>query len=181
MMYWTECSKLLREIEDNHDHGISKVYSELSTASIDNLLPKAISLVENGAEVDHIEYDGNTAVMFAAEYNNLDMIEYLVSKGADLNRENYEKSTALTLAAEFGHFKVIEYLIKAKVNLNHVDKFGRTALMIAASFGYTNIVVALLENGSDYKYKNKFGETAFSTSKRNSVVSKILSKRMKKN
>ena len=44
--------------------------------------------------------DGETALIFAAEKNNLEVMKLLVRKGADMDVQNPEGKTALILATE---------------------------------------------------------------------------------
>jgi ankyrin repeat protein len=61
-------------------------------------LPAIKYLVELGADVNAVDYDGNTAVHHAAARGDTESILYLVSKGADVRRLNREGQTTVDMA-----------------------------------------------------------------------------------
>jgi uncharacterized protein len=73
--------------------GNSHVYSEAG------MMPAVKYLVEElGADVNALDYEGNTVVHHAASRGDLEMIQYLVSKGADVTRVNRGGQTTVDLA-----------------------------------------------------------------------------------
>jgi ankyrin repeat protein len=62
-------------------------------------LPAIKYLVEElGADVNALDYDGNTAVHHAAARGDTESILYLVAKGADVTRANREGQTTADMA-----------------------------------------------------------------------------------
>jgi ankyrin repeat protein len=61
-------------------------------------LPAIKYLVELGADVNAVDYDGNTAVHHAAARGDTESIVYLVSKGADVKRLNREGQSTADMA-----------------------------------------------------------------------------------
>ena len=57
-------------------------------------------LIENGVDIEARDKRGRTALMYAAEHNNLAVAKYLIEKGADVNFKNKYGKTALSLARE---------------------------------------------------------------------------------
>ena len=63
------------------------------------MMPAVKYLVEElGADVNALDYEGNTVVHHAASRGDTDMIKYLVAKGADVTRVNRAGQTTIDLA-----------------------------------------------------------------------------------
>ncbi len=63
------------------------------------MMPALRYLVEElGADVNAVDYEGNTVVHHAASRGDLEMIRYLVAKGADVTRVNRAGQTTIDLA-----------------------------------------------------------------------------------
>jgi ankyrin repeat protein len=59
-------------------------------------------LIENGANVDAVNYDGATALLTAAFFCRIDTVKLLLDKGAEVNAQNIRGETALdTVSAEW--------------------------------------------------------------------------------
>ena len=56
-------------------------------------------MVENGTDINAKDSDwGYTALIYAAEYVNLEIVQFLIESGADVNIKNNDGKTALDLA-----------------------------------------------------------------------------------
>lgn len=121
------------------------------------------------APVDGIGENGLTALMYAASYGHLEVIDALIEAGADPDvgaLEDIERGrTALMMAA--GSFfapdrlAVMERLLAAGADLEARDEEGRTALHVAitSGSGYTRSVEALLRHGADPNPRDVHGAT----------------------
>lgn len=97
-----------------------------------NLLALAVNntkamahLLEKGVNVNAVNKFGKTALMYAAQHNNLEAIRLLIEAGAFINSETYipfmkcrfgittSGYTALHYAVRYASYDVIEYLVKA--------------------------------------------------------------------
>ena len=90
------------------------------------------ALIEAGA---HLSWE---ALMFAAEYGHVDIINYLM--------QAERKGWALMLAAKNGHVEAVNALIRAGASLKNPD--GWTALMYAEEKGHAEVINALIEAGA---------------------------------
>lgn len=101
-------------------------------------------LLKHGADVDHIDNvhthytpfpslsltlhtffkkDGATALMRAARYGHVDVVELLINAGADLELQETESGmTALITAVKWNRCLVVKLLLESKVNINLQDK-----------------------------------------------------------
>jgi len=94
--------------------------------------------------------DEKTALMLAAESNQVGMVESLLTMEANKDARGGQGETALSLAAEHGHAHVVEQLVKAGADIHIKNTSGSTALIMAAEKGHHEIV-KILANAKDAK------------------------------
>ena len=110
-------------------------------------------LLECGANVDHRNSHGWTALMKASENGDskLEIIELLLSYGAQVDLQNGDGQSALMVAAQNSQAKVATKLVQeygASVGLKQKHS-SWTALMKASESGSIDIVKLLVEHGAD--------------------------------
>ena len=71
------------------------------------------SLLKAGADVNHQNKFGKTALMFASLGERLDVVRELIKAGADVNLQDNRGWTALGYAYYRGHLEIVEVLIEA--------------------------------------------------------------------
>jgi ankyrin repeat protein len=110
---------------------------------------------------------GKTALMFAAEEGNDDIVALLIktnAEGIDVNAKDHATEfTALHYAVKGNKVSVVNLLGKVPgIKVNAQDfQMKRTPLMWAAVLGYKDVVIALLNiKGIDTKLKVVGGKTA---------------------
>ena len=104
----------------------------LSIASRFDRLETVRFLVGKGADVNHADDFGWTALDRASESNNLEMVKILVENGADVNHANKDGNTALMQAAEKDNLEMVKILVENGANVSQVNSVGWTALDIAS-------------------------------------------------
>ncbi|KAL4786897.1 ankyrin repeat-containing domain protein [Aspergillus varians] len=118
-----------------------------------------VSVVRKLVEITNIEINhdakgplGRTALQYAVENGDLEMINMLLTHGADVNNSPARNSgaTALQLAAIKGYLGIARKLIDlgAQVNAAGAKIEGRTALEGAAEYGRIDMVQMLLDEGA---------------------------------
>ena len=123
--------------------------------------PGVLAALSEGADVNVVDKNGSTALMWAANNGHEACVRILLENGADVNAVNKDGQTALMYAANEGHEACVRTLLENGADVNVVDSIGRTVLMYAANEGHEACVRILLENGADVNVvKNKNGETA---------------------
>ncbi|KAE9130840.1 hypothetical protein PF005_g4270 [Phytophthora fragariae] len=113
-----------------------------------------------GANVDAIDGDGITALMKAAGWGRIEIVEYLIGAcTGDVNSTNVE---ALMKAAARGHTDVTMYLATlCGVDVNATDGDGDTVLLKATRSGCVAAIKYLVgERGVDVDTVNRMGVTA---------------------
>ncbi len=111
-------------------------------------------------DINHKNNNGCTALMFASEKGNLEIVKLLIERGADINQQDNQLDTALIKACRNGYKEIIELLIEKSISINEKGCEGWTPLMIASQNGYLEIVKILIEKGANIDDKNNYGITA---------------------
>ncbi|WP_186430062.1 ankyrin repeat domain-containing protein [Clostridium sp. BSD9I1] len=105
------------------------------------------ALIDNNIKLNIQDKDGKTALMYAAQYNDSYLIDYMIKKGCNINLKDKENNTALLYLLKIGHDKGIvttnisnsfSYLIGANADVNVQDRDGKTPLIYVASNIYTD-------------------------------------------
>ncbi len=107
--------------EQNEDHMPS--YSPLTTAIIAGDENEVKNLLERKANVNAVEEDGNTPLIFAAAYQRLNIISMLLEYKANINHVNYREDmtaeTALSAAIRGGDdTNIVKLLLENKADIN---------------------------------------------------------------
>lgn len=132
----------------------------LIEAVSDGDLVKVKNLIEANADLNVRDSDGQTALMAATHFNNLDIVKALIEAEADLDIQSYQGATALMFAAGEGRLAVVKELIEAKAKLDIQSRQGATALMVAAAKGNTEIVEELIKAKAKLDIQSNKGATA---------------------
>ena len=110
-----------------------------------------------GANVNAVEADGSTAIMYAAANNDLELVRALIKAGANVKPANQLGTSAITEAAIIGSAPVLEALLKAGADPNFRTPNGETPLMAAARSGKVDAAKVLLAAGADVNAKESWG------------------------
>jgi ankyrin repeat protein len=113
------------------------------------------------SSVRFTQADGMTALHWAVQANQADIIALLLKSGADPNAANRYGITPLWLAATNGSSSVVQLLLKAGAAASLALPHGETALMAAARTGEPETIRVLLKAGADPNAsESSQGETA---------------------
>jgi ankyrin repeat protein len=119
---------------------------------------KVRELLDNGSQPNELE-QGFSALMYACEKGNLEIVQLLVDRGADVNaREPAFHFTPLMAAASGKGFSdeaqkesrglaIVELLVQHGANVNAAGKNGQTAIKFATESGHQQIVTFLENHG----------------------------------
>jgi len=66
--------------------------------------------LQNGADVNVKDQDGNTPLMWATYNGSLEVVKFLVAKGVNVNARDKNNETPLMEATHEGHRNVAEFL-----------------------------------------------------------------------
>ena len=121
--------------------------------------PKTVAhlLKQPGIQVDATNTADETALMLAANANDIAVAHLLIEAGASVNRPNW---TPLHYAASKGHLAMMHLLIDNDAYIDAESPNGTTPLMMAAYYASPSAVKLMLEEGADPTLKNQDGMTA---------------------
>ena len=116
----------VRTINTNSDNGVTP----LMIAAREGRLNVVTLLIKEGVDVSLPDYDGRTALHFAAgsSENSCEILSCLIENGADINKGRNDNQTPLMVAAENGHVSVATFLIEHGADVDLQDNDGKTAL-----------------------------------------------------
>lgn len=123
-------------------------------------------IINAGANINAQDKYGFTALMRAALFGHISLIQLLIKNDASLDLQNIYGQTALFLAACF-HPDAAKLLIKKGANINHQTIDGDTALIKAARNGHKDIVELLIDKGADLNITNHEDDTALEIARAN--------------
>lgn len=128
---------------------------------------KVIALIDAGVDVNTKGDDGETALMWAAGWEQVETVRVLLEKGADVNIKDKHGVTALMLATNSTPTSVAiaQALLDKGAEVNSVTNYGDTALIIAVSANSVDVVRLLLTHGADVNAKTTDGKTALSNAR----------------
>jgi uncharacterized protein len=133
-------------------------FSSLDVAGAAPSLVDAVKAVDKAAvrtllaervDVNAPEPDGTTALHWAANRDDAEVVDLLIRAGGNAKVANRYGVTPLWLAAMNGNAATIEMLLKAGADANTASAEGETVLMTAARTGKLDAVNVLLRYGAN--------------------------------
>jgi ankyrin repeat protein len=119
------------------------------------------ALLAQRVDVNAPQPDGTTALHWAANKDDAEVVDLLIRAGANVKASNRYGVTPLWLACINGNATSIEMLLKAGADANTVLPEGETVLMTAARTGKVDAVSVLLRYGAEVNVKEGWhGQTA---------------------
>ncbi|KAL9608877.1 MAG: hypothetical protein Q9167_006313 [Letrouitia subvulpina] len=115
-------------------------------------------LIEQGAEVNAIDYWNRTALIYASGNADLAIIQLLVERNTALNVRDRRLRTALGYAARIGNFQHAQYLLSSGADPNVPDEFNVLPLLEAVKNNFHDIL-ALLAPASNALQVQPYGSS----------------------
>ncbi|GBO52755.1 hypothetical protein APA_424 [Pseudanabaena sp. lw0831] len=189
---------LLQKLSDECIEAGFLPFVELQLSYMYSKSSKTKLLIENGADINTKDNNGNTPLDYAFRYVyvvakdskhfrdyeryikdswQLQILYYLSSKGANIN--NFRKEylqICLIYAIDNEDFDFAKLLIDKGANVNVKSSYDFTYLYHAFSVGYMPIVKLLIENNANVNMINSDGKTALSVSRNNEIAKFLIEK-----
>ena len=135
---------------------------QLTEAVANEKLEEVKSLLNQGAEINHINAMGITSLQYACNHKSKEMISLLIEQRADLFVIEEESGfTLLHTAASKGYLWLVKILVESGLDVNAKDKDGNGPLWRAGN--KHEIGTYLMENGADPKMENYHGNSPFNS------------------
>jgi len=112
-------------------------------------------LIKLGADVNHHDANGRTAMMIAASTGRVTYVERLMKNYADPDLiDNYGWS-ALMFAVYYNHSRIVKMLLEYGADVNATSAKGLTALKIATQYERTRLITLLRDHGATTEDENR--------------------------
>ena len=122
-----------------------------------------LRLLNLGADINTVSYDGVTPLMYAAEKGHFMACKVLILNGADLEKKPENGITALMSAVRANYLNIAELLIRNGADINTTDEQGVTPLIYAVSYNYYTMTDMLLYYDINISMKDNEGTDALMT------------------
>ena len=133
--------------------------SKIIEAVRNNNIKEVRSLLEQKADPNSIDEDGDNLLMFAALYSTADCMQLLIENGSKVNAKNNLDETALMWSVHDP--EKIKLLIQHGADVNARARSGNTPLLIAAvGHGKYETVKLLIDKGANALAVNERKENA---------------------
>ena len=145
--------------------------------NIDNLLieavvkgdqPKVVQLIEDGANPNASDYQGNSVLLIASEWGRATIAQVLIENGANKNVKNRQGESPMDIAEAMEYKRLMKVLQTANASKKKVrtvrgksikiSKLNR-ALMKASEEGNIQKVVYLVKRGANINVQDELGNT----------------------
>jgi ankyrin repeat protein len=117
---------------------------------------KTLIKYSNSYDLNQKNSAGNTAIHFAVENNDIEMLKFLISNRAKINEFNDLGHTPLYKAVTIGNIEVVEILLINGADPNSEDRNGNTIIDLTAKELSGKMLEILLRYNSNSKFNNFF-------------------------
>lgn len=148
----------LSNLDDSQDRNYKRiflVFTRLHVARVETIKV----LVAAGADVNHKDSSGSTALHTTAAFGYLLCTETLLSLGANPNIANEAGVTPLMGATLRGTELLVEWLVNAGADTTATDTVGDGLLHHAAKMGHQSLVTRFIAENAGINIRNASGST----------------------
>jgi hypothetical protein len=120
--------------EDTYEQivGSKKMINAIQKNDMDTV----VKYLERGVDPNYANYK---PIIWAAAYNNVEMIKVLLKHGADINATTSSGETALMIGSMQGSYEAVKFLIENNADVNLVDDENKDAMDYILGGGYRKL------------------------------------------
>jgi ankyrin repeat protein len=134
----------------------------MSSHEIQPVKSFVLLLLDKGADISVSCKKGRTALSWAAEIGDREIVTYILGKGADVDLSDNNGLSPLSYAARSGDRQTVLHLLEFGADINSRDNSGIAPLSWAAIWGQVEVVDLFLEKESDINSRDNDGRTPLS-------------------
>jgi len=125
---------------------INKEKSKISYYYL-NISFKIVTLIERGSDVNAVDKEGNTPLVYAIQKKSLSVVMHLIKNGANINFFIRNRNQSIVMyAIELNRVDIVKFLIKCGANINFRNENDINVLISSSKTGKTKIFEYLVKN-----------------------------------
>ena len=121
----------------------------LMTAAQIGWEPMVVDLLKAGAKTDLVDINGDTALHYSSQFNQLRIVKLLLDAGASTDIQDKWHQTPLIMASCHKGWEIVRLILEKKPDVNLASPHHGTPLFCAAGWGQFNIEKTLIAHGAD--------------------------------
>lgn len=132
-------------------------HGNLADVVADGNRDHALEMIREGTDINAVQSDGTSALLYAIYNGDLELVTALVEAGADVNHRNEYGANTMGEAAMQGNLDILQVLLANGANPDLDNLEGETPLMVVARAGNLPAAELLLNHGADINAREHWG------------------------
>uniref|UniRef100_A0A182JKY4 ANK_REP_REGION domain-containing protein n=1 Tax=Anopheles atroparvus TaxID=41427 RepID=A0A182JKY4_ANOAO len=164
------CEYILQRHPEQRDAEDDMNLTPVILAALGGFLSTVTMMVQSGANINHRNRGGHSALQYACSKGKLHIVNYLLGAGADVNITDRLGETPLHRATSQGHKHIVEALLAHGANPNIANKEGNTPLHLACEDNEQTSALLMLKRGANRALLNGEGKTPLDLASRSMLA-----------
>ena len=132
-------------------------HGNLADVVADGKRDHALDMIAEGTDVNAVQSDGTSALLYAVYQGDEALVDALVKAGASVNHRNDYGANTMGEAAMQGNVAILNSLLAHGADPNLANLEGETPLMVVARAGNLAAAELLLAHGADINAREQWG------------------------
>lgn len=147
-------------------------FNWLMMACLEGDFEKSQTLIQHGADINHMQKNERTVLHLAIQNANRDIVELLLKSGANANPSTISTSP-LMHAIHLLHTDIVRLLIAYNADPNYINSSKDSILHDVINMNYEEVLDDILKAGADPLTKNSKGQTCIALAKEKNLPSMV--------